>query len=752
VIDAQANALDFILRATAAGHDVRWYVPNKPRLAPVGLGLARRVDDWMAWLRWADLVFLSDNTIFMKQLDMCRKRGDCPPIVGATEATAAWELDRDVGMAMFRRKGIAVPKSKSFTDYDAAIAFVKKEDRAFVSKPSGDADKALSYVGKTPEDLVYMLERWKKLGKLKAPFILQEKVSGQEMAVGGWFGPAGFLTGWCENWEFKKLCDGDRGPNCFTPDSEVLTRSGWKYWPEVTAQDWICTLEGDIITYRQPSQVVVGDFDGELVGWKSPTLDVLVTPGHNMYVQDDHYRRPFWFEEAAVSATKTRTVLRGGGRGVGGHFNPPLAALIGAYIADGFCRDRSIVFGNCPKHKIEAFTEIAADAGYSAHLYGKDLYINSVELVKTVKHLGLAHEKRVPDEIRLGSQADIEAFLRGYLAGDGSKKPNGTNVSSSTVSRRLADDLMEMGLKVGYAVSINTRDRREEPPHNINGVLCYNRSIVYDLSFTKRIKGELRPDNYYKQKYSGKVYCVTVPSHVIYVRRNGKPIWIGQTGEQGTILRYVARSRLADSVLSPFAPKLAAAGYVGYVDVNCIIDDAGKPWPLEFTMRPGWPTFNIQQVLHPEDPATWLLDLAQGRVVKPFDMNTIAAGVVMSIPDYPFNKMPLSDVTGIPIYGIKPSMRPYIHPCEMAVGTAPQRIGDKIETAPIMVTAGTYILVSSGTGKTVEEARRHAYQVLDRISLPNSPMYRTDIGQRLRWELPKVQAHGYAKGVNYAAD
>ncbi len=427
------------MRAQRAGHDVRLYIPDKPRLALIGRGLIRRVANWREWVRWADLIFLTDNTAYLSEVrDVIRTTGSSAYVFGATPESSEWELDRDVGMAQFRKKGIAVPASRCFSDYDKAIAYVKKEDRPFVSKPSGDADKALSYVAKSPEDLVYMLQRWKKLGKLKSPFILQEKVSGVEMAVGGWIGPNGFDGGWCENFEFKKLMDGERGP---------------------------------------------------------------------------------------------------------------------------------------------------------------------------------------------------------------------------------------------------------------------------------------------------------------------------QTGEQGTVLRYAGKSKLADKVLKPFEADIVKTGHVGYVDVNCIIDDEGNPWPLEWTMRPGWPTFNIQQATHEGCPADWMLALAAGAPIGQCVWNSVAAGVVMSIPDYPYNKFPLSDVAEIPVYGVKPGRMSNLHFCEMAQGTAPQSIdGMVMDDVPCPVTAGTYVLVASGLGKTVEEARRHAYQCLESVSLPNSPMWRGDIGRRLQIQLPKLQAHGYAVGMDYKAD
>jgi phosphoribosylamine--glycine ligase len=173
ILDAQANALDWALRCIEAGHQVKWYVPDRPRTDAVGKGLVPKVPEWQPWVLWADMVFVSDNTRYLRELEVIRRQPGHPAIIAATEETADWELNRDRGMALFRSHGIDVAPSKNFTDYDQAIAYVKKQDRAFVSKPSGDADKALSYVGKTPEDLIYMLQRWKKLGKLKAPFILQ---------------------------------------------------------------------------------------------------------------------------------------------------------------------------------------------------------------------------------------------------------------------------------------------------------------------------------------------------------------------------------------------------------------------------------------------------------------------------------------------------------------------------------------------------------------------------------------------------
>ena len=754
LIDNAGLMLDFALRCQEAGHTVKWFVRKARMTMNIGKGLltgqSEQVSDWREWARWADLIMLPDNVRYLQDLEPYRRMGI--PIVAATPETAAWETDRQLGQNLMKKRGLAVPDCKEFKRYDEAIAYVKREGRAFVCKPCGDEeDKSLSYVSKSPADLVFMLERWKKQQRHKGSFILQERVSGCEMAVGGWFGPGGFSTGWLENWEFKKLMAGETGPACFTPDAEVLTKTGWKLWPEVTMDDEICTLVEGEITYEKPSQMVAKPFEGDLVGWSNRYADILVTPGHNMYVQDDHYRKPFWFESAVVAAEKTRTFLRGGGRWVGADtgVTPEKAALLGIHIADGYCRDRSLVFGNCPAHKQGPFKAIANAAGYPAKMYGSDLYINSTALVEEFKPLGLSHEKRVPQSVKDAAPEVIASFLRGYGAGDGSTRA--TNQTYTTVSKGLADDLQELALKVGWAAGINTLDRRGES-HQVKGYECVNRRVSYSVGVSQqKLKSELRPDFCERVPYSGMVYCCTVSSHVIYTRRNGKPCWIGQTGEMGTVCRTVAKSKLADKVLAPFEEDLHKADYVGYVDVNCIIDEDGTPWPLEFTMRPGWPTFNIQMAMLAEgkDPAEWLLNLSEGKDAKPFSPECLAVGVVMVMPDFPYSQNTRTDAMGIPIYGLNSRNRANVHPCELQQGKAPHDLNGKVVELPCLTSAGDYLLVASGLGNSVREARAKAYRVLEGLSVPNSPFWRPDIGQRLKKQLPMIQSLGYATGLQF---
>lgn len=213
LLDPAGAFTSFALKCQAFGHEVRQWQRKRPdgTPSPIGKGLITRVADWEPSMKWADIIILSDNAYQMQFLEKYHKQGY--PIFGANLAGADLELNRGQGMKILERAGLDIIPSQVFENYNDAINHVKANPKRYVSKPSGDVDKALSYVSKNPADMLFMLERWKKMGKCKVPFILQEFTPGIEVAVGGWFGPGGFSKWKCENFEFKKMMPGNFGVN-----------------------------------------------------------------------------------------------------------------------------------------------------------------------------------------------------------------------------------------------------------------------------------------------------------------------------------------------------------------------------------------------------------------------------------------------------------------------------------------------------------------------------------------------------------
>ena len=434
IIDQDNAAVDFAIKCRASGHTVRVFTrPTKWGRSKVGDGLYEKVPHWEPHMKWADLIFMTDNTYYTTAIDKYIKEGY--PIIGPGSAATRWETDRKHGMDVLRKVGIKTIPDKEFTKYEEAMKYVLESNKRFVSKPNNESNKAMSYVAKSPADLVFMLNYWKKQGMIKDSFVLQEFRPGIEVAVGGWFGPGGFSKHFCINFEHKKLMNKEKGPN---------------------------------------------------------------------------------------------------------------------------------------------------------------------------------------------------------------------------------------------------------------------------------------------------------------------------TGEMGTVLYYTEDDPLVDKMLRPIEGQLHGINYTGYIDMNCIIDKDGNPWPLEWTMRPGWPLFNIQQALHKGDPAEWMCDLLDGRDTLKVKYQ-VATGVAMALPDFPYGEEDVALSTGFPIYGVTPEMAcGDFHLYEAMAGRAPAMVDGKVKMdEECFVTAGRYPLVVTGVGDTVKESSEKAYKNLKKVEIPNSVMYRTDIGDRCEDQLPELQAMGYCKGLMY---
>jgi phosphoribosylamine--glycine ligase len=211
-------------------------------------------------------------------------------------------------------------------------------------------------------------------------------------------------------------------------------------------------------------------------------------------------------------------------------------------------------------------------------------------------------------------------------------------------------------------------------------------------------------------------------------------------GEAGTVMKYCRESKLGDAVLAPLEEQLVKLGHLGDVDVNCIIDEKGKAWPLEFTCRWGWPAANIMWATQNGDPVEWMRDACEGDDTTDFK-TVIGAGVVIAQPDYPYSAASKADTLDIPIVGPSKGNRPFVFPQSVKMATLPAMQGEQIIEKRMWATCGDYVAVCTGTGKSVSQACERAYKVVKEIEIPDM-IYRDDIGEKLEEELPVLHAHG----------
>lgn len=781
VIDPNGEGgLDVAIRAQAAGHQIKYFVRQADKTKHIGRGLVDLVEDWRMYFHWADLVVITGNDVYIRDLENLSRHHRNVAVIAAGQEAAHWEIDRQAGQALLRKHGIATLPSKEFSDYDAAIAHVKKHDKRFVSKPAGDeADKSLSYVSKSPADMVYMLERWKKLGKLKGSFVLQDFVSGIEMGTAGWFGPGGWNEGWEENFEFKKFMNDDLGvatgeQGCYSADTEVLTEAGWKQWPDITTDDKLATLDGGKLKFEYPSKVVCYDYNGFMYHWLNRSIDILVTPNHNMYVAGQSSSRngnpKFKFVSAdkctesqyrllrTIPDNEQATDERGPfiipGRSRNGKHQRSCDPIhvrfrewcwfLGFWFAEGNATYNTVFLAQSHKEKSDKAWSMLKHLPFKIKRDGNGFRIHNKALAQLLRPFGRSYEKRIPQYIKDAHPADIYWFIEGFALGDAHTQDNGSR-AFFTSNPGLADDLQELMLRCGR-LGIIAQKKAKIRNSYIAGRQIFQRRPAYVIwERARKTRSWLDKRDLERVSYQGKVYCATVKSHLLFVRRNGKPLWCGNT-----VMRYVRSSKLARKMLVPLTETLEKTGYVGDIDVNCIIDDKGQAWPLEFTCRLGWPAFHLQNALQQGDPLEWLRDLATGKDSRSMLMDKVAVGVVLSIPDYPHSHLTHKEVIGVPIYGLSEALWKHWHPCQMMLAdSVPNVIDGRHIRMPMPVTAGDYVGVMTAVADTVKGAALTCYRRLGKLVVPNNAQWRSDIGKRLIKQLPMLQKHGYAMAMEY---
>ena len=216
ILDQTGSAVDFALRCMKAGHHVRVcmaYDKETKQRRIIGDGLVEKLEreEWQRSAGWSDLILTTDNVKWLHELDVYKKKGY--PVFAPSFSSAELELDRNKGQQFLSKCGVKTIPFQMFSDYRAAEKHVIARSERFVSKPNGDKDKALSYVSKSPADMLFMLRRWQEKNKGVGQFMLQEFVPGVEFAVNGWLGKEGFASFIEESFEHKKLMAGDVGPN-----------------------------------------------------------------------------------------------------------------------------------------------------------------------------------------------------------------------------------------------------------------------------------------------------------------------------------------------------------------------------------------------------------------------------------------------------------------------------------------------------------------------------------------------------------
>ncbi|MEK7172422.1 MAG: phosphoribosylamine--glycine ligase [Patescibacteria group bacterium] len=207
-------------------------------------------------------------------------------------------------------------------------------------------------------------------------------------------------------------------------------------------------------------------------------------------------------------------------------------------------------------------------------------------------------------------------------------------------------------------------------------------------------------------------------------------------GEMGTLMYWSSPNNLFKATLEKMLSSLRQSGYVGYVDINCIVNGRGI-YPLEFTTRFGYPTVPIQLegILTPA--GEWLYKMANHEKFELKIKRGFQIGVRILVESY-FSKDENSEIVNL------------YHDLAISFKNPNNLEGMHIEDVKndkgIWRVAGVSgcLLVVTGSGVTVEDARHLVYGRIKNIIIPNM-IYRTDIGSRWAVDSDRLHTWGYLR-------
>lgn len=328
---------------------------------------------------------------------------------------------------------------------------------------------------------------------------------------------------------------GDVPHACYDETTEVLTEAGWKLWPDVTESDWLATRDAEgRLEYQRPTRLYSGPHSGKMYCVEGSAIDLLVTPNHNMLVcttsdREGRKRERYELIPAEQLDERSHCYIKDALWTKGDPWNRDMMRLLGFAIGDGYIRDRApgvLRFHLRRERKVAYLQSVCAALGLDLRIETYDGY--SVRLPTISGDMGehgwFSHiydehgEKVIPQKLlHRADRASLEALWEGLMQSDGHVNTTGSSLYSST-SLRLLDQVQQLLLHIGLAGHLHTTNP-EECPH----VTVSRRSLRPEVN-----RGNSLPKTKWVN-WSGQVYCAEVPNHTLYVRRNGIPVWCGNS-------------------------------------------------------------------------------------------------------------------------------------------------------------------------------------------------------------------------------
>jgi chaperonin GroES len=362
---------------------------------------------------------------------------------------------------------------------------------------------------------------------------------------------------------------------CCSLDTDILTQSGWKPIGDVAVGENVLSRAPDGTAAFFPVNKTYRHRATEVVHFDGKSIDLLVTPNHRMLVQDrdtgdldfieagefvrKHKKGPNQFRLSRQSIPLTSSWHGTEPAFVYGIAAKAYVRFLGWFVSEGYslsvksnihtlksgevvdygASTSSFGIAQSKSANPEKYEQIRRDieaCGFTYKAYDKFFIVHAKSMPPLFKDelraMGKVYGKRLPAHVLHYHPELLKQLLETMIAGDGHIRRRSRQTmdvrSYFTTSRLLADQVQEICQKIGLRGTIAVTEARLGGV--INGRQITGTAEGYSISILARktiqvlkLKRELIP-------YDQDVACVEVePHHTIFVRRNGKAVWVGNS-------------------------------------------------------------------------------------------------------------------------------------------------------------------------------------------------------------------------------
>jgi len=355
---------------------------------------------------------------------------------------------------------------------------------------------------------------------------------------------------------------------CLTDDHEVMTRNrGWISIADVTKDDQVAQLNRETMKmeYRNPTDLIKLDYDDNLYEVETQGVSLRTTLNHRMFVKlRDTDKYVFRTAEEVYGKRVTYLsageidlpayVFKQGGLEIPVEKMNDWLMLFGIWIAEGWVADyptnsiyRVEIAANKPR-VLTQLVRVCENLGFQYNYIesSKKFYINHTFLTDYLKEYSVkAVNKDLPDWAFDLNAEQARTLVMAMCLGDGHETKSSLHYYTSSV--KLQNSLQRLVQHAGWtAYNTTLRPAGSSATLQDGRVITSTTDQLCVAIRRTRVSNTINHGHTHTQSgqterltpFKGNVYCISIPSEVFLVRRNGRCVWTGNCsrhGQKGTV-------------------------------------------------------------------------------------------------------------------------------------------------------------------------------------------------------------------------